>query len=135
MLLSKMQTGCGIVIGSRYCRGGEITGWLCTRKIVSRTANLVAEFLVGLKLRALTDCTSGSAAIQPTLYEQQSRVCKVKPTIFKSKSCGKLFPRISVEKKPQYCFNRKHAKSKLSLAEIQSYISYAFKTAMHGQRR
>jgi dolichol-phosphate mannosyltransferase len=27
MLLAKMQTGCGIVIGSRYCRGGEITGW------------------------------------------------------------------------------------------------------------
>jgi len=26
-LLSNMKSGCGIVIGSRYCRGGKIAGW------------------------------------------------------------------------------------------------------------
>ena len=44
-LLSKMQSGCGIVIGSRYCKGGKIAGWPSTRKIISRTANIVAKFL------------------------------------------------------------------------------------------
>ena len=55
-LLSTMQSGCGIVIGSRYCKGGKIVGWPFTRKIISRAANVVARFLMGFTLR---DCTSG----------------------------------------------------------------------------
>ena len=39
----------GIVIGSRYCKGGKINGWPFTRKIISRVANLIAKLSLGLK--------------------------------------------------------------------------------------
>ena len=56
-LLSTMrECNCGIVIGSRYVKGGKIAGWPFTRKIISKTANLIARASLGLKLK---DCTSG----------------------------------------------------------------------------
>ena len=41
-LLSSLDFGDGLVIGSRYCRGGRIVGWPITRRIISRLANAVA---------------------------------------------------------------------------------------------
>jgi dolichol-phosphate mannosyltransferase len=46
-----------IVIGSRYVRGGAIAGdWGALRKLISRTANLLAHTFLSLKP---ADCTSG----------------------------------------------------------------------------
>ena len=55
-LLSNMQRGYGIIIGSRYCRGGKTAGWPYTRRVLSQTANIMAKPVVGVKLH---DCTSG----------------------------------------------------------------------------
>ena len=41
-LLSNLDFGDGLVIGSRYCKGGRIVGWPLTRRIISRLANTVA---------------------------------------------------------------------------------------------
>ena len=43
-LLTNMQKGDGLVIGSRYCKGGGITGWPITRRVISRTANILAKW-------------------------------------------------------------------------------------------
>ena len=49
-LLSTMrECDCGIVIGSRYVKGGKIAGWPFTRKIISKTANLIARASLRLK--------------------------------------------------------------------------------------
>src|SRR4030067_2551719 len=53
-LLRPMKSGCGIVIGSRYCRGGNTAGWSWARKVLSRSANVIAKSVVGLHLH---DCT------------------------------------------------------------------------------
>ncbi len=45
-----------LVIGSRYVKGGTIEGWPLRRKIISRTANIVARRLLALPIR---DCTGG----------------------------------------------------------------------------
>lgn len=45
-----------IMIGSRYVKGGETVNWSIYRKIISRTANMVAKFVLGLKT---ADCTNG----------------------------------------------------------------------------
>ena len=45
-----------VAIGSRYVKGGSIVGWPLRRKVISRTANLVARLLLGLPIR---DCTGG----------------------------------------------------------------------------
>jgi dolichol-phosphate mannosyltransferase len=46
----------GLAIGSRYMRGGEISGWPAHRLLLSRSANIYARSLLGLRVR---DCTSG----------------------------------------------------------------------------
>jgi dolichol-phosphate mannosyltransferase len=126
-LLSKMQSGCGIVIGSRYCRGGKIAGWSGARKIISRTANIIAKFLVGLKLR---DCTSGfrcysTRFLKVAIGSLHSQTYEIQIETVRQA----LLRGFSVKESPILFVNRKHGKSKLTLAEIQSYISYIFKTA------
>jgi len=126
-LLPKMQSGCGIVIGSRYCRGGKIVGWSGARKIVSRTANFAAKFLVGLKLR---DCTSGfrcysTRFLKVAIGSLHSQTYEIQIETVRQA----LLRGFSVKECPILFVNRKHGESKLALAEIQSYISYILKTA------
>ncbi len=133
LLLSKMQTGCGIVIGSRYCSGGEITGWPFTRKIISRTANLVAKLLVRLNLH---DFTSGFRCystnfIRTAIRSLESQTYEIQIETLRQALSGNF----SIKETPIWFVNRRHGKSKLSLTEIQSFISYVFKTAMLGLRR
>jgi dolichol-phosphate mannosyltransferase len=126
-LLPKMQSGWGIVIGSRYCRGGKIVGWSGARKIVSRTANFAAKFLVGLKLR---DCTSGfrcysTRFLKVAIGSLHSQTYEIQIETVRQA----LLRGFSVKECPILFVNRKHGESKLALAEIQSYIFYVFKTA------
>ena len=129
-LLSGMQSGCGIVIGSRYCKGGKIDGWPFTRKIISRAANIVAKFLMDLKPR---DCTSGfrcysAAFLKVAIGSLHSQTYEIQiETVRQALSRG-----FSVKEVPILFVNRKLGKSKLSLTEIQSYASYIFKTAARG---
>jgi dolichol-phosphate mannosyltransferase len=129
-LLSSMQSGCGIVIGSRYCNGGQIAGWPFTRKIISRAANLVAKVLMGFKLR---DCTSGfrcysTKFLKVAIGSLHSQTYEIQiETVRQALSRG-----FSVEEVPILFVNRKLGKSKLTLAEIQGYLSYTFKTATRG---
>jgi dolichol-phosphate mannosyltransferase len=132
-LSSKMQTGCGIVIGSRYCMGGQIAGWSYTRKIISRTANVVAKFLVGLKLN---DCTSGFRCYSTNFVQAASGSLHSQTYEIQIETLRQALSRdFSVKETPILFVNRKRGKSKLSLAEIQSYISYVFKAAMRGRNR
>jgi dolichol-phosphate mannosyltransferase len=129
-LLSSMQSGCGIVIGSRYCDGGQIAGWPFTRKIISRAANLVAKVLMGFKLR---DCTSGfrcysTKFLKVAIGSLHSQTYEIQiETVRQALSRG-----FGVEEVPILFVNRKLGKSKLTLAEIQGYLSYTFKTATRG---
>ena len=129
-LLSSMQSGCAIVIGSRYCNGGKIAGWPFTRKIISRVANGVAKFLMGFKLQ---DCTSGFRCystnfLKVAIGSLHSQTYEIQiETVRQALSRG-----FSVKEVPILFVNRKRGKSKLSLTEIQSYMSYVFKTASRG---
>lgn len=129
-LLSNMQSDCGIVIGSRYCKGGQISGWPFTRKIISRAANAVARFLMGFKLR---DCTSGfrcysTSFLKVAIGSLHSQTYEIQiETVRQS-----LLRGFKVKEVPILFVNRKLGKSKLTLAEIQGYLSYTFKTASRG---
>jgi dolichol-phosphate mannosyltransferase len=129
-LLSTMQSGRGIVIGSRYCKGGKISGWPFTRKIISRAANVVARFLMDFKLR---DCTSGFRCystnfLKVAIGSLHSQTYEIQiETVRQSLSRG-----FSVKEVPILFVNRKLGKSKLTLTEIQGYLSYTLKTATRG---
>ncbi len=132
-LLSSMQNGCGVTVGSRYCAGGKTVGWPFTRKIISRVANLVAKSLVGLKLR---DCTSGFRCysvdfLKAVIGSLHSQTYEIQiETLKQARSRGFVVGEV-----PILFVNRKSGKSKLTLAEVQGYVSYIVKTVARGRNR
>ena len=48
------KTGCDVVTGSRYIKGGGIFGWNLKRKITSRGANILAQTLLQPGVLSLT---------------------------------------------------------------------------------
>jgi len=130
LLVQSMQPGVGVVVGSRYCPGGNTAGWSWTRKVLSRTANIAANSIVGLKLH---DCTSGfrcysTEFLKSAIGSMHSRTFEIQiETLKQAISRG-----FSVAEVPILFVNRKHGKSKLTSAEIQGYASYVLKTAKKG---
>ena len=122
-LLSTMhKTDCGIVIGSRYIKGGNITNWPFTRKIISRLANLVAKSSLGLKPH---DCTSGfrcysTRFLSATIGNLHSHTYEIQIETIRQAHLRNF----NVRETPILFVNRKSGKSKLSWIEIHSYITY-----------
>jgi dolichol-phosphate mannosyltransferase len=127
-LISSMSSECDLAIGSRYCRGGKTAGWPLTRKIVSRCANSIARGVLGLKLH---DCTSGyrcysTSFLRKTIGYLHSQTYDIQiETVKQAHSQG-----FRMQEVPILFVNRKRGKSKLSLREIENYVSYIFKTVL-----
>ena len=125
-LLSTMyKTDCGIVIGSRYCKGGNINGWPFTRKVISQTANFIAKLSLGLKPR---DCTSGfrcysTKFLRATIGNLHSHTYEIQIETVRQA----LLRNFNVKETPILFVNRKRGKSKLSWTEIKSYLTYTLK--------
>jgi dolichol-phosphate mannosyltransferase len=125
-LLATMRAcDCGIVIGSRYVKGGKIAGWPFTRKIISKTANFIARASLGLKLK---DCTSGfrcysTKFLNEAISNLHSHTYEIQIETVRQAALRKF----KVEETPILFVNRKRGKSKLSWAEIKSYLSYTMK--------
>ena len=124
-LLSNLDFGDGLVIGSRYCKGGRIVGWPLTRRIISRMANTVAISMARLELN---DCTSGFRCystvflkeaignLHSSTYEIQIETAK------QARLRG-----FGIKEVPVLFVNRKRGKSKMSTKEISGFFSYMFK--------
>jgi dolichol-phosphate mannosyltransferase len=125
-LLKTMQTSnCGIVIGSRYIKGGKTKGWPFSRKIISKTANSLARASLGLKLH---DCTSGYrcyniAFLKEVIQYLHSTTYEIQIETVRQASLRNF----EVKETPVLFVNRKQGKSKLSWTEIKSYLTYTMK--------
>jgi len=123
-LVQHLQPGVGIVVGSRYCRGGNTAGWSWSRKFLSRTANIAANSIVRLKVR---DCTSGfrcysTEFLKAAIGSLHSQTYEIQvETLRQAVSRG-----FKVAEVPILFVNRKRGKSKLKSGEIQGYASYIF---------
>lgn len=127
LLAAMQECECGIVIGSRYHKGGQIIGWPLSRKIISKIANGFARTLLGLKLR---DCTAGFrcystrfltqaiGSLHSTTYEIQIETVR--------QAALRGFP---VKETPVLFINRKQGKSKLTWNEIKSFLTYTIRAA------
>jgi dolichol-phosphate mannosyltransferase len=128
LLISSMNYGCDLVIGSRYCKGGKITGWPFTRKVISKSANILARSVLGLRLR---DCTSGYRCYSTSFIKQilpflHSQTYDIQiETIKQAHLLG-----FKVQEVPIEFVNRKRGKSKLSFVEVENYLSYILKTVL-----
>jgi dolichol-phosphate mannosyltransferase len=65
-LLSKIEAGADVAIGSRYVAGGSIPNWPTTRRVLSRVGNFYASTVLGLKVR---DATSGFRAYRASVLQ------------------------------------------------------------------
>lgn len=125
LLAIMRECDCGIVIGSRYVKGGKIIGWPFTRKVISKTANFIAQNSLGLKLN---DCTSGfrcysTIFLREAVDSLHSHTYEIQIETVRQATLKKF----TVKESPIVFVNRKRGKSKLSLTEVKSYLSYTFK--------
>jgi dolichol-phosphate mannosyltransferase len=129
-LLSIMhEKSCGIVIGSRYCSGGNTMGWPFTRKIISRAANLIAKISLGLNLH---DFTSGfrcysTIFLKAAIDNLHSQTYEIQIETIRQA----VLRNFSIVESPISFVNRKCGKSKLSFTEIESFMAYILKTISH----
>ncbi|MGA3058773.1 MAG: polyprenol monophosphomannose synthase [Candidatus Bathyarchaeia archaeon] len=125
-LLSSMYTSdYGIVIGSRYIKGGNVTGWPFTRKVISQIANFIAKLSLGLKPH---DCTSGfrcysTKFLRATIGNLHSHTYEIQIETIRQA----VLRNFKVKETPILFVNRKRGKSKLSLTEVESYLTYTLK--------
>lgn len=125
-LMRAANCGYDLVIGSRYCQGGRIVGWHRVRWLISRIANLIASTVVGVKLH---DCTSGLRCysknyVKNVLPHLHSQTYEIQIETIKQARARKFH----IKEVPITFTNRKRGKSKLTLTEILSFISYITKT-------
>jgi dolichol-phosphate mannosyltransferase len=127
-LVSSMDGGNDVVIGSRYVKGGQIEGWPLGRKMISRCANALARSVLGLKLH---DCTSGfrcysTGFLRQTISYLHSQTYDIQIETVKQAHNQ----RFKMAEVPVLFVNRKVGKSKLTSREIENYVSYIFKTVV-----
>ena len=126
LLATIKENDCGIVIGSRYIKGGKTAGWPFSRKVISKTANFIAQASLGLKLH---DCTSGFRCYSTKfLHEAISNLHSHTYEIQIETVRQATLRHFKVKETPILFINRKRGKSKLSWIEIKSYLSYTMKT-------
>ena len=65
-LVAPLAEGHGLVIGSRYVKGGSIPDWTWHRRLLSRGGNIYASILLGL---GVTDSTAGFRAYSASVLE------------------------------------------------------------------
>jgi dolichol-phosphate mannosyltransferase len=121
-VVAAAKVGKGLVIGSRYCRGGRIENWSFFRLVTSHAANLIASILVKAKIH---DYTSGLRCysmklVRAMVADLHSQTYEIQiETIRQARR-----RRFDVREVPMTFVNRKKGKSKLSSNEIKEFISY-----------
>lgn len=124
-LIQMAQNNYDLVIGSRYCGGGKIVGWPLMRRLISRTASLVASTTIG---RRVHDCTSGLRCysigyVRNVLGFLHSQTYEIQIETLRQA----WTQRFKVKEVPITFTNRKKGKSKLTLNEIRTFLVYILK--------
>ena len=124
-LLKLTEKGNDIVIGSRYCKEGQVKGWKSNRILISKVANKLTGKIINLQLN---DFTSGfrcysKGYITKALPKLHSETYEIQiETLRQAKLQNSKIGEISIVFE-----NRKKGKSKLTLTEITAFSKYLLK--------
>lgn len=123
-LISTLQYGYDLAIGSRYCKGGSTLDWGIMRLAVSRVANLIASLVIGAKL---CDYTSGMRCyslnlIRSIIGELHSQTYEIQIETIRQAHLRKF----KIREVPITFANRKKGKSKLTFNEIKQFVLHIF---------
>lgn len=121
-LVSAVKANADLAIGSRYCKGGETRNWSILRIIISRVANFIAFALIRAKI---SDHTSGfrcysTSLIKSILNDLHSQTYEIQIETIRQTHLRQL----RIKEVPVAFVNRKRGKSKLTLNEIEQFLSY-----------
>lgn len=129
LLASVKMDGYDLCIGSRYCRGGVVKNWGILRRVISKTANLIAKLVVGARI---SDYTSGmrcysTRLVRSIIHELHSQTYEIQiETIRQAYMRG-----FRITETPITFIKRKKGKSKLSAHEICNFIFYVCKCVLY----
>ena len=125
--MKKMDQGFDMVIGSRREEGGGVIGWSWYRKLISRGANLIGEYIAGVN--GVKDLTSGFRAIKrEVISEIISERIESEGYAFQLEILGKVLKRgFKVGSIPFIFHDRCFGKSKLLRKDIRNFFLIALK--------
>jgi dolichol-phosphate mannosyltransferase len=113
-LVSAIDEGADLAVGSRYVRGGGTEDWPLKRRVVSRAACLIGNVLVPIR-----DCTSGFFAIRKSALDG----VKLNPIGFKIGFEVMARARYNGAVEIPYVFrDRELGKSKFGRREVMQYL-------------
>lgn len=119
-MYEELIKGYDIVIASRYVVGGSVGGWGLTRRLISKTAILIAKLLIP-KVRGIEDPISGFFMFRKEVLEGVS----LSPKGFKILLEVLVKGRYSRVSEVPYTFGvRVRGTSKLSSKELINYITH-----------
>lgn len=127
-LVKIAKKGYHLVIGSRYVSGGCMKNWPFSRRILSRTANLLATGVVGVKLKDFTSgfrCYSKDYVAQ-VLSKLHSTTYEIQIETIRQAYLNNH----KIKEIPITFINRKNGNSKLSSTEILGFTSYILVTML-----
>ncbi|MEZ0394525.1 MAG: polyprenol monophosphomannose synthase [Desulfurococcaceae archaeon] len=119
-LVEAVRGGCDVAVASRYSPGGGTSGFPLERRMISRTATLMAHFLVGPSRRTrdpLSGFFAARAELLRCLEPTRPRGYKVLLDLLAQ------FPRASVCDVPFTFESRRSGRSKLGWKEIAEYLA------------
>jgi dolichol-phosphate mannosyltransferase len=121
-LTMTQQEGYDLVIGSRYCKGGDTIDWSVIRLSVSKVANFIASIVVKARI---SDYTSGFRCysinlIRNIIKDLHSQTYEIQIDTIRQAHVQKF----RIKEIPITFRNRKKGKSKLAFNEIKQFISY-----------
>jgi dolichol-phosphate mannosyltransferase len=121
-LTMTLQEGYDLVIGSRYCKGGDTIDWSIIRLSVSKVANLIASMVVKARI---SDYTSGfrcysTNLIRNIIKDLHSQTYEIQIDTIRQA----YVQRFRIKEVPITFRNRKKGKSKLAFNEIKQFLSY-----------
>jgi len=127
-LISAVKEDADLVIGSRYCKGGETRNWSTLRLVISRIANFIAFTIIGAKI---SDYTSGfrcysTKLIRNILNDLHSQTYEIQIETIRQTHQRRL----RIKEIPVTFINRKKGKSKLTFNEIEQFLSYILLKSM-----
>ncbi|MBI2675816.1 MAG: polyprenol monophosphomannose synthase [Candidatus Aenigmarchaeota archaeon] len=127
-MLKMARSKCGLVIGSRYVKGGG-TSWNYLRSLISRSANAFALALLRMPVH---DCTSGYRCYRKEVLENigfgsisSTGYSFLLEILFICHKKG-----FSIREVPIFFSDRREGKSKLGKAEMAKFLLALFRLTM-----
>lgn len=116
----QQETGADIVTGTRYVRGGGVYGWDLYRKLTSRVANFIADFLLDPQV---SDLTGSFRLYKREVLEDVMKTVKQRGYVFQTEAVVRARERgYSIAEVPITFVDRILGESKLGPGEIVTYL-------------